>query len=437
MTTNYTWLQLSTAISQLAQRLNDANNIFWTQAELTIYIQQALRQFNCLTFTFKTDFAFSSSQLWNSLGTLTGSPRLRTLTDTNVYTQIEYMLMEPPTGGTWTGTNQFSIAKLSQAVQSRRDEMIQIGNLNQVLMENIALTPNTRRTYLPDTVLDVARVRYIPVSGSPTTLYRDDIVAAEFYEVPFYQQSSGTPQIFGLSSEPPLTFDVDIPPDGPGTYEAVVLESGAELNPPTATLLNIPDDFAWVLVYGALGDLLTNEPEAIDTMRAAYCKQRYQDGLLLLQKIPWIMLGKVDNAAVSCDSIFAADRYLPNWDTTPASFGPLIVTGGVDFLAAPTNAGIGITCLGNAPVPVNGTDYLQVDRADYDTVLDLAQAFAMFKQGGAEWQQTLELEARAIQTCNAENARLRSFGAFSDILAQRGQAQDRSQERYNTANQKK
>jgi hypothetical protein len=230
---------------------------------------------------------------------------------------------------------------------------------------------------------------------------------------------------------------VDIPPDGPGTYEAVVLESGAELNPPTATLLNIPDDFAWVLVYGALGDLLTNEPEAIDTMRAAYCKQRYQDGLLLLQKIPWIMLGKVDNAAVSCDSIFAADRYLPNWDTTPASFGPLIVTGGVDFLAAPTNAGIGITCLGNAPVPVNGTDYLQVDRADYDTVLDLAQAFAMFKQGGAEWQQTLELEARAIQTCNAENARLRSFGAFSDILAQRGQAQDRSQERYNTANQKK
>jgi hypothetical protein len=189
MTTNYTWLQLSTAISQLAQRLNDANNIFWTQAELTIYIQQALRQFNCLTFTFKTDFAFSSSQLWNSLGTLTGSPRLRTLTDTNVYTQIEYMLMEPPTGGTWTGTNQFSIAKLSQAVQSRRDEMIQIGNLNQVLMENIALTPNTRRTYLPDTVLDVARVRYIPVSGSPTTLYRDDIVAAEFYEVPFYQQS--------------------------------------------------------------------------------------------------------------------------------------------------------------------------------------------------------------------------------------------------------
>jgi hypothetical protein len=496
----YSWLQLSTAVAQLAQRLNDPDNTLYPQNECVIYIQQSLRLFNCLTFTWKTDFVFSSSNLWNSLGSLTGSPRLRTQTDVNCYTQMQMMLFEPPSGGVWNGTNQFNIMQFSQALQLRRDEMIQLGNLNQVLLENIALTPNTRRTFLPDNVLDMPRARYLGlqatttgtassgassisvtstagiatgqiVSGSgmaygttvsavgsgsvsiapaatgavsgtlqffaATTLFRDDTIASEFYEAPLYQQPPGTPTMFSLSSEPPLSFDVDIAPTQPGTYEAITLESGTPFNPPSATLLNIPDDFTWALIYGALGDLLDSQPESLDPMRAQWCKKRYADGLMLLQKIPWIMLGNVNGVAVNCDSIFATDRYMPNWDSQSATFGPVIVTGGVDFLAAPVGQGIGVTCLGNAPVPVNASDYVQVDRADWDTVLDLAQALACFKQGGADWQQGLELEARAIQACAAENARLRSFGAFSDILIDRGQQQDRDRNRFNERQGKK
>ena len=437
MPLNYSWLQLSTAVAQLSQRLNDPTNIFWEDLECVIYIQQALRLFNCLTFTWKSDFVFNSSNLWNSLATLPGSPRLRTQTDVNCYTQMQYMLLEPASGGVWNGTNQFNMAQFSQALQSRRDEMIQIANLNQVLMPGIPLTPTIRRTFLPDNVLDVARVRYIPVSGNPTTLFRDDMVASEFYQAPIYQLPSWTPQSFSLSSEPPLSWDVNVAPNQPGTYEAVVLQSGTAFNPPSPTLLNIPDDFSWALIYGALSDLLGNEPEATDRTRSEYCMKRYQDGLMLLQKVPWIMQGKVNGVAVNCDSLFSTDRYMPNWDTSPSSFGPVIVTSGVDLIAVPVGNGIGVTCLGNAPIPVEPTDYVQVDRADWDTVLDLAQSLACFKMGGADWQQALELEARAIQSCSAENTRLRSFGAFSDILVQRGQQEDRDQNRYNTNQQKR
>lgn len=437
MPPNYSWIQLSTAVAQLSQRLSDSSNVFWSQSECVIYIQQALRMYNLMTFTWKADYTYNSSNLWNSLGSLAGSPRFRTQTDTDCYTQIEYMLLEPPTGGTWTGTTQFGIASVSQALQTRRDEMIQIGNLNQVLMPNIPLLPNTRRTVLPDTTVDVARVRYIPVSGSPVMLYRDDIVATEFYRVPLYQIPPSTPRIFGLTSQPPLAFDVDIAPSQPGTYEAIVLQTGTAFNPPTATLLGIPDDFSQFLIYGALADLLGRESEATDSARAEYCFKRYQDGLGLLQKIPWIMEGKVNGAAVNCDSIFTLDRYSPNWDSTPAKFGPVVVTGGVDFIAAPVGSGIGVTCLANAPIPVNNTDEVQVSRSNFDTILDLAQSLACFKMGGADWQQALELEARAVQACSSENTRLRSFGAFSDILVQRGQQEDRDQNRYNTNNAKK
>ena len=437
MPLSYSWLQLSTAVSQLAQRLSDPNNNFWGTQECIVYIQQALRLFNTLTFTWKADFVFNSANLWNSLGTLPGSPRLRTQTDVDCYTQMQYMLLEPASGGVWTGTNQFGISQFAQALQTRRDEMIQIGNLNQVLLPGISLTPNTRRTYLPDNVIDVARVRYIPTTGSPNTLYRDDMVASEFYQAPVYQQPSGTPTIFSMSSEPPLAWNVNIPPSQPGTYEAVTLQTGTAFAPPSATLLNIPDDFSWALIYGALGDILGSEPESTDPQRAAYCMKRYQDGLQLLQKIPWLMLAKVNGIAVNNDSIFSTDRYMPNWDTSPTTFGPVVVTGGVDFLAAPVGSGIGITCLGNAPIPVIGTDYVQVSRSDWDIVLDLAQSLACFKMGGADWQQALEFEARAIGACSAENTRLRSFGAFSDILVDRGQQQERDQNRYNTNQTKK
>lgn len=434
---SYSWLQFVTARQQLALRLADTGNVYWSDAEKGIYIKKALRMFNALTFTWKTGFSYNSTSLWNSLGLLTGSPRLRTLTDTNSYTVIEYHLMEPATGGTWTGTTQFTINDLSEALQHRRDEMLQVSNCNQSLLTGIGLTPGTRRTALPDTVIDVERVRYIPVTGMANTLYRDDTVAQEFYEAPLYQLNSGMPQTFMLSSEPPLTWDVDIAPNQPGTYEAVVLQSGAAFTPPTATLLGIPDDFAWALEWGALADLLGRESEATDRQRAAYCLRRYQDGLNLLLKTPWAMLGSVNNVACDMPSIVAMDRYIPEWDSTPASFGPCVVVGGIDLIAAPVGSGVGVTVLGNAPVPALDADYVQVSRSNWDTVLDLSQMFACFKMGGADFQQALELEARAIQNCAAENSRLKSTGSFSDILVQRGQAQDRNQERYNAAEQKK
>lgn len=98
---SYGWLQYSTARQQLALRLADSGNVYWTDAENGLYIQKALRIHNALTYTWKSEFTFTSSSLWNSLGTLTGSPRLRTLTDINSYTMMEYHLLEPPSGGNW------------------------------------------------------------------------------------------------------------------------------------------------------------------------------------------------------------------------------------------------------------------------------------------------------------------------------------------------
>jgi hypothetical protein len=448
----YSWLTLAQGIAQLAQRLNDPNNIFWTEAELQVYISTALRQFNSLCWAWRQDFTFNTTgntTVWTNLGSLAGSPRLRTITDLNCYAEMEYMLMEPSNNtGTWTGTNQFSISTLSQALQRRRDEMIVVSNCNQNLMQNIPLTPNTIRTYFPNgptipDVIDVERIRYIPVAippatqpPAPTTLYRDDTLAQEWYEAPLYQQSSGTPSTFSLSSEPPLSFQVDIPPNIPGTYEAVVLQSGAPFSPPTPTLIGIPNDAAYILEFGALADLLSQEPESQDLERADYCMKKYQEGLELMQRTPWIGLAKVNGAAVSIDSIYALDQYDPNWDSNPTGFGPVIVAGGIDNIATPTSAGIGLTLLANAPITDSTGQYLQISRAMADTMYDLAQVRACFKMGGDSFKESLEIEKRAMLACEAERVRLMSQGSFSDFFDERGRQQERDRNRYNAAHKK-
>jgi hypothetical protein len=408
---------------------------------------------------------------------------------------LEWYLLEPPSGGAWTGTNQFSISDLSNALQSRRNEVLQISACNNVLLQNLPLTPNTRRTFLPDTTLDCIRVRYLALDTSPAAtgvsgansitvssstniaagqlvsgtgialwstvtsingmavnlslpntgtvsgvinfytpndLYRDDTVALEWYESPLYQLPSGTPQTFQLSSEPPLSFDVDITPNQPGVYEALVSQSGTPFAPPAATLLGIPDDFAYLLEYAALSDLLGRESEAKDTQRSAYFAKRYLDGLQVMQKTPWIMLGSVNGVACSVDSLSDLDQYDVGWDSTPSDFGPVIVIAGVDTFASPVGSSIGITCLGNAPLLDSSGTYLQISRDQWDQVLNEAQFLASVKLGGAEFMAATELDKQFILFCSQENSRLKSTGAFSDVIDQRGGAQDRAQERYSS-----
>ena len=59
------------------------------------------------------EFAFNSGDTWKTLN-VAGSPRQRTVTDSDLYAQMEAMLMEPVSGSVWTGTDQFNIEMFRQ-----------------------------------------------------------------------------------------------------------------------------------------------------------------------------------------------------------------------------------------------------------------------------------------------------------------------------------
>jgi hypothetical protein len=434
----YAWIQFAAAKQALLNRL--ANSTFWTNAEAGLYINEALRTWNSLTETWQIDFTFvsTSAQTWFDFSTSSfvlpnppTNPRQRTLKDTDLYTMMEYHLMEPPTGGTWTGTSQFSITDLQDALQRRRDEVIQLTGCNLVQLSIPSSMTQTRLT-IPDTVLEPRRLRFVPDAffGLPVTLLREDTQAWQVFE-PLVLGESAIPTAWSVATSPALAIDVNTAPNVPGTFDMIALQSGSPFAVPASTLLGVPDDFAWVVKFGALADLLSRDSEATDRQRAAYCASRYTEGIKIMQKSNWMLQGAVDGRLAEIVALDSLDRYEPEWERQV--LWSTLVVAGTDFMAPCTvlaTHGITATLIGNQPVPSADTEYLQIPRDVYDAVLGYALHLAAFKLGGTEFSDTVPLAKNFFDLAQKENKRLQNMALFADVLEEEGRQESLVVERY-------
>lgn len=429
MPLRYSWLTFGQAKTALAQRL--ANVSFWTDAERGVYLTESLRTWNAFTEQWLVDYKMTAtpSQVWYNLGTFPGSPRFRTVTDVDLYTTMQYHLLEPPTGGVWTGTTQFALTDLRQALQRRCQEVIQSTGCNLSNFTVPSVT-NTFRTEFPDDTLEPRRIRFIPASSDypPVTFTREDTQAFDFFE-PDHWQTNDMPQSWSIASEPPLAMDVDVAPSVNGYYDVVALVSGPAFNPPASSLLGMPDDWSWVAKWGAMADLLSRESEATDRNRANYCLRRYTEGIEIMNASGWLRYA--NQGTVPCDtpSMDEADNYTnPDWQENPNAW-PAVVNAGMDFIAVcpvvtSDTLGVGFSILGNMPIPTDDGEFMQISRDAWDVVLGYAQRLAAFKQGGDEFASTENLEKDFYRFAAATNSRLAKIGIFNDVLREQGRRQD-------------
>lgn len=469
---SYTYLTYVQSRTALAARLYDTSKRHWLDAELGLYIVEALRVWNALTAFWINDYALSISPtdpFWFSTN-VAGSPRVYSVTDANLITLSQYHLLEPPAGlATWTGTPMFQLSDLTAALNRRQDEILQLtaGNMSQLFP--VAFTPGTSRISLADNILDVRRARFVPtgpfLSGPPPsppppqTLWRQDRFAFSAF-IEGYGQLARVPQGFQLAEQLPLTLSMDSAYSAPAALDLLVVNASNAPTSPTPSILDIPDDWSWVLKYGMLGDLLGEESEAHDPTRAAYCLARYQEGIALMQSLPWVLSGQINGLPVGVESVMEKDQYDAVWDGSagdggyggngfggggfggqPGAIGngrQAIVVAGTDFLSLglrPLIASYGLTLqlVGAAPVPVLDADFVQVSRDVLDAILDYAQHIAMFKDGGAEFMATVSLFDNFRKEASLNNQRIAQLASFDDVLKRQGRREEEVDPRY-TAN---
>jgi len=423
----YNYITLAQAQQQLANRLYDSGMVFWSPAELTLYLQESLRTWNALTAYWRGDFTFQSAQgvNWYDLTDTTNLPntlRPLTLHDTDLYTILQLHLLEPTTWNPYVGGSlQFSADDFLEAVQRRRDEILSVTACRMTLR----LVPAVAgRIQLADTVIDVRRMAYLPnavFSQLNSIVWPEDAWAEQSFNRNYTIASAGTPFAYLLSTQPPISFDVDVPPAYGGNYELLTVEAGAALTIPTPTLLSIPDDWTPVIKWGALADLLSRESNAKDLPRAAFCEQQYRMGLAALANAPALLALRIDNVPVLIDSVRNADLYTTGWETATQGRPSAALHAGLNLIALAPAPDVGpysltATVVQNAPMPVAPTDPVQVARDDLDAILDYAQFLAAWKQGGEEFLRSMQLLQRFMKQAAMYNGKLLEIAEFNSML---------------------
>ena len=441
----YAFVNLGTARQELANRLYDPTQLFWSPAELNIIITEGLRTWNALTGMWRGDFDFQTQQnvYWYDLTSQLNTLRPYTVTDATLYQAILLHMLEPITGPV---SVQFSTDDLVNAVQRRRDEVFAFTSCTQTLRYVGAV--NGRIT-LPDTVLDVRRMAYLPGyvfrggygsgfygSGeygiSPPGYYTgyvmwpEDTWAMASFDYNWTQNPPGNPSTYLMSTEPPLSFDVNCPPQSAGQYELLTVEAGGTLTYGLPKTLNIPDDWTWVIKWGALADLMGRQANAADPTRQVYAEQRYKMGLMLLEKAPALLAMRANNVPLQVDSIRNGDYFNTNWEALPQGPPSECFYSGLNLIAItpiPDNqptAGVPYqltaTVVENAPVPTSlplpDTQPVQLSRGDYDALLDYCVHMALFKVGGKEFTDTLPLFDRFLKQAALYGLKLAELAEF-------------------------
>jgi hypothetical protein len=430
----FNWLTALQANQEVSVRLGDPNQVRWIKAEIYQYLYESLRVWNALTAQWAAPFTLDLtppfSQNWFPANA-TGSPRLPTLTDNDVYTLIEYHLLEPPTGSTWTGTNQFNITDLSQAMSRRRNEILQEAACNMV-ESLIPMAANSSVAQVTDLVLDERRCRWVPVTGSPVTLQRADSRTFQYF-TPGYQQTTANPLRWDVIGSPPQSITVDTMVNVPSTLQVLGIQGAGDFTPGSDTPLLMPDDWMWVLKFGAMADILSMEQEGKDLARATYCRQRYTEGLKLMARMPWLLQGSLQGVPVDTQPLAGADRTNYEWQSRTTAF-PELVVGGIDLFAVspiPTAlTTVGMTVVGNAPIPSDDAAEIQVPRDAMNAILDEAQHLALFGMGGAEFKASMALHKSFVAYAVNQNKRLRESGILATTIRPPVDRQEEAQPRY-------
>jgi hypothetical protein len=433
----YLYINLTQAIALLADRLYDLNpnSQFWSDGEKTVYIQQAMRTFGSLTNYWRAEFLLetSANKTWYDITNTAVAPntlRPLTVTDQSLVNLIQYHLLEPISPAyplTWTGSNQFSISDILGAIQRRRDEIL---SETSCTITQSSVIATTGRTFLPDTTIDIRRIAWLPVPGfgyTNTPLLPDDEWGLQYFENGYTVNPPSVPSSYRQSTQPPLAFDVDSPLIVPGVYDILTVNAGSALSTTQSSLLSIPDDFTWTIVFGALSELFNRDSNARDSLRAQYCEMRYKQGLALLKVSSATLYARISNIPLDVDSAQNQDNFNQSWQAQTPQQPQTLLTAGLNIVGcSPTpDTGYSITLgvVQNTPIPVNGTDNLQVGRDELDAILDYAQHLASLKMGGLEFLSTMPLLGRFHKMAASYNSKLNELGEFKKPMYELSQLQ--------------
>lgn len=419
---SYTYSTFAQLKTSLSQQLSDTGKVFWTDAELGILLNSALREWNAISRMFRDRgiFATNATDTFYDLRDILENGSLEmilapTVTDVQLLQQGKLMLMEPNPDDNTSFSDGISVEDFNDGFVRRRNQfLLQTGLI--ISQPATQIINAGRVTIADDSVIDIRRASWRTLSDVVTTLFREDEFASSSFS-PRWPQSASTPRRYSIYPDPLLTIQLIPPPADIGTLLLQTISSGAVL-----------DDFTPYILWGVLADICSSPGPSSDPLRASYAEQRYQEGVIVAQQAVTVMQAYINGAPVTTASVFDFDSFKPLWMTvtgTPKAIGLL----GSNLLAVCPRANgiysVTVDVVRNAPKLVNATDTLPIGREYLTLIINYAAHLATFKQGGSEFQQSWGDYDAFVKGAMEYNNRMNGQNLFFETLVDRAQREEK------------
>lgn len=420
MATTYSQITFAEAKSRLASLLNDDSKVFWTDAELGLYLIEALRfwglaaQYWRDTGKFDTVSGQAIYDIATDVTDVTGMTTLQslTVTDRNLIVDLEYNLIEPITTNWalgWQGSEMFSMDQIANILSLGRDDLLrQSGCIAQ--SSSYVATAGVQRVELNQNTVHILRMS-VQEDGSTSVL---PMWPLDYYQAQAYNQSAfpatGRPNAYITTYTPTLAVDIYPPPRTQSLLRLDSVQSGTGFTPTVnASVVGLPDDACWLVKYRGLDDLLSGDGLSRATELSQYANQRWQDGLDMLAQYQSLMWSTINGKRMTISSLAQLSAQRPDWEGFSGTPRSLHMLNWNKFAVYPVPDGaytITVEVIKKAPIPAADADYMQVGREQMQAIYDYAQHLALLKCQGVEFTQSYALLARATDAAKEHLAAL-------------------------------
>lgn len=408
----YTQFTQTQLIAQISLLLQDTGNLYWKSDEIARAINEALYYWGALTSYWRDRGTFSTAPATHfyDLGTQLPLLRARTFTVDAICREVEYALFELSAGVTGTGlTAQFSINQITSAVIAAADQFtIDATQPLKFTTVAVAAPPADGRVTLPQTVVAVSRVAWKSTStGIWTVLRREDEYSAQAFNPTW--TTPGQPLAYAMADAPPLTIQLIPPPVAAGTIHLLYNDAPALTTTGPTAALGIPDELALAVKWYALYLLLDSYNEGFDAYRAKYAYERYQQCVATAELMRSVNRIQIASSLIPLDTLWNLDAAIPQWMNQKGLPAYSATSWDLLSLAPLANATTRtVTCdvVRSAPVPVTGTDFIQVGREELSYITDYVRHILSFKLGGTEFGATFPLYDNFIAGAKQRNTLL-------------------------------
>jgi hypothetical protein len=193
--------------------------------------------------------------------------------DQQVLEELQYAVHEPPDlGATWP-CDLWTREEVVAYVNQRQNRFLKETHL-LVAVVGIAVGVGATRVALPANWVRTVRLVWRGGDGAVKEVPRADTFETD-YGIPAWNAAPlAWPQAFMEFETPTLEMQIT-PTTVAGELELDYVALAAPFGPTPGALLTLPDDFSYVVKYGALAEMFGKDGRALDPARAGYCDMRY------------------------------------------------------------------------------------------------------------------------------------------------------------------